>query len=437
MKILYSFFYIIVYLFLSAQISFCQHTITLEEAVNTGLLANYDILISKNNTDISQKNFTYGNAGFLPRLNTSLSQTYTNSNSTLKFFNGTERTAKGAKANALNASAVVNWTVFDGFNMFVSYDRLRTMNEIQKINLKESIQQTILDIQKTYYQIVLQKKLLIALEQNIQMYEKIVGLVNTRLSIGTASKYDLMFSQVELNNYKANYYTQKTLLENAKVELNTLLSKKTEEEFDVVDSVVIGQRMNKEGVNLALNNAVNLADNYRLMNNLDLKSTRSQFYPTIGLTAGYNYVKSQTQIGQVLFNQTSGFTYGVVASWNLFDGLSSRTSYQVSKITSINSEIVYKKTKLESEAKLLQYYKIYSTNLDIFTLENENMSIAQQVSALAIDRFNLGIISAFELQEAQRSYIAAQNRYENARYKAKISELELLKLDGKIINVKN
>lgn len=437
MKILHSSLYLFCFVHLCATISIGQQVLTLEEAVNTGLSQNFDVLISKNNNDISKKNFTYGNAGFLPRLNTSISQTYTNSNSTLKFFNGTERSAKGAKSDALNASAALNWTVFDGFNMFVSYDRLRTMNEIQKINLKESIQQTILDIQKTYYQIVLQKKLLAALEQNIKMYEKIVDLVNSRLNIGTASKYDLMFSQVELNNYRANYYTQKTLLENAKIDLNTILSKKSEEEFDVVDTVVIRERMNKEGVNLALNNAVNLADNFRLMNTLDLKSTRAQFYPTVGLTANYNYIKSKSQIGQVLFNQTSGFTYGVVATWNLFDGFNNRTSYQVSKIAAINSDIAYKKSKLESESRLSQYYKTYTTNLEIFYLENENIKIAQQVSVLAIDRFNLGIISAFELQESQRSFIAAQNRFENARYKAKISELELLKLDGKIVEVKN
>jgi len=268
------------------------------------------------------------------------------------------------------------------------------------------------------------------------MYEKIVDLVNAKLSLGTASKYDLMFSQVELNNYRASYYTQKTLLENAKIDLNVLLSKKNEEEFDVVDTVIIKERMNKEGVNLALNNAVNLADNFRLMNTLDLKSNRAQFYPTVGLTAGYNYIKSKSQIGQVLFNKTSGFTYGVVATWNLFDGFNNRTSYQVSKIAAINSDIAYKKSKLESESRLSQYYKIYTTNLEIFSLENENIKIAKQVSALAIDRFNLGIISAFELQESQRSFIAAQNRFENARYKAKISELELLKLDGKILNVK-
>ena len=146
MKILPSFLVLFCCLHLSVTISKCQQVLTLEDAVATGLSENFDVLISKNNNDISQKNFSYGNAGFLPRLNTSIAQTNTISNSTLRFFNGTERTAKGAKADALNASAALNWTVFDGFNMFVSYDRLRTMNEIQKINLKESIQQTILDL---------------------------------------------------------------------------------------------------------------------------------------------------------------------------------------------------------------------------------------------------------------------------------------------------
>lgn len=434
MKIILVIFSIFSFITLPIAESYGQPLLTLEDAIHTGLLANYDILISKNNNEIAQRNTNYGNAGFLPRISTTAAQTNAVNNSSLKFFNGTERTAKSANSSAITAAVAINWTVFDGFNMFVSYDRLKRMNEIEKINLKESMQQTILSIQKTYYQIVLQKKLLLALQKNIAMYEKIVNLVNIRLKLGTASKYDLMFSQVELNTYKANYYTQKGLLENAKIDLNILLSKKNEEDFDVADTVIIGNRINKENVNIAFNNAVNLADNFRLMNALDLKSARAQFFPTVGLTGSYNTIKARNEIGQVLFNQTSGFTYGIVATWNLFDGFNSRTSYQVSKIAAINGDLAYKRSKLETEAKLSQFYKTYTTNLEIFALENDNIKIAQQVSELAIDRFNLGIISAFELQESQRSFIVAQNRFENAQFRAKISELELLKIDGKILN---
>jgi outer membrane protein len=49
-----------------------------------------------------------------------------------------------------------------------------------------------------------------------------------------------------------------------------------------------------------------------------------------------------------------------------------------------------------------------------------------------LERYKLGLSGSFELITAQKSLEDAQLRLINAKYDCKISEIELLKLSGKI-----
>jgi outer membrane protein len=47
---------------------------------------------------------------------------------------------------------------------------------------------------------------------------------------------------------------------------------------------------------------------------------------------GYNYAKSEAEAGFLLSRQSSGITYGVSASWNIFDGLNLNRQIQNARI---------------------------------------------------------------------------------------------------------
>ncbi|MDZ7604473.1 MAG: TolC family protein [Cyclobacteriaceae bacterium] len=101
-----------------------QDTLQLSTAIQIGLENNFDIKISEGQKEISVNNNTYGNAGFLPTMDAAASQRYTIENTSLTFFNGSEQSRDGAKSNTFAASALVNWTLFDGTTMFYTKDRL-------------------------------------------------------------------------------------------------------------------------------------------------------------------------------------------------------------------------------------------------------------------------------------------------------------------------
>lgn len=89
------------------------------------------------------------------------------------------------------------------------------------------------------------------------------------------------------------------------------------------------------------------------------------------------------------------------------------------------------------EQILSRSFREYNASLDILLLEEDNIRIARLVAELAIERYKLGIISAFEMQESQRSLLIAENKFESAKYKAKISELQLLKSTERLLRSEN
>lgn len=64
--------------------------------------------------------------------------------------------------------------------------------------------------------------------------------------------------------------------------------------------------------------------------------------------------------------------------------------------------------------------------------EEDNILLAQEVLAIAQERYRIGISNAIELQDAFRSFEESMTRLVNSRFDAKTNETELRRLSGQI-----
>jgi outer membrane protein len=69
----------------------------------------------------------------------------------------------------------------------------------------------------------------------------------------------------------------------------------------------------------------------------------------------------------------------------------------------------------------------------LLELEEENIQLAKENVAIALERFRQGVSTNLELREAQRSLEEAYNRLISARYNTKVAETELLRLKGELV----
>jgi len=348
---------------------------------------------------------------------------------------GPDRVITGARSTNNDLGADLNWTVFDGFTMFANYERLKELQKQGELNARLTILTTIADVITAYYDVVRQQKLVIAADSAIDVSVFREQIAKTKLQLGRGSKLDVLTAQVDYNADTSNYLQQLNALQVAKVRLNQIMVRNVNLTFTADNDVNVDQSLvYSKLAELAEKqnpNVQNAFINQRVAS-LNLKSIKGARYPLVSLNSGYSRTNSTSPTG---FNQkfaANGFTYGVTASLNVFNGFLQRQQERNAKIEIENSTLNLSKTKLDVSSQLLTAYQNYTTYLDLVKLEQKNVDIAKENLEITLVKYKLGSIPPLELREAQRNSIDAQNRFIEMEYQAKIAETILKEITGNI-----
>lgn len=408
----------------------------IEDAISIGLENNYSIKLSRKQAAIDRNNLTRGNAGFLPVVTLSASQTFTRENVKQEFLGGQENERDGAKSDRLSAGASLRWTFFDGMKMFITYDKLRELNQAGNIDVERIIENSIRDIILAYYRITLEKNKVGILDTSIKVSEVRLNIANSKYDLGRASKLEYMSAQVDYNEDRSALIRQNEAFTNAKIELNRLLSRDVEEDFTVVETIDID-------TTLQLNQLLEQAssDNKDIMmarknlsiSDLEMREIDAEKWPTLDFNIGFNYSNLSAESGFLLSNRTDGFTYGVSANWPIFNGFNVHRRYQNARINTEISQLMIEDLELQVVSDIKKTFITYQNNITLLQLERENFQVAMENADIALERYKVGMSDALELREAQINAVEALGRLVDATYTTKIAEVDLLLLSGQLL----
>lgn len=408
--------------------------LTLKDAVEIALKNNYNIKLSQNNSTIAANNVTLGNAGILPQVAGNFS---TNSSR-----QKTKQTRNDGTVNNINAhnsnnsyGVNLNWTVFDGFNMFATYDQLKTLDTLGAIRLKDTIQTTIANVITTYYDLISQAEQIKALKGAIDISRTQLHYATDKFSVGRASRLDVLNAEVNLNTDTANLVTQYQQFKSIKIQLNQLLIRDLQTDFSVADTIFVDDKLTlAEIINSAQlqNPAILSAQINKRLAEINLKQVRSTRYPQVGVTSGYTFSNSTTPAGFTLSQNVHGLNYGLTATINIFDGFNQNRREKNAKIQIDNANISAKQTRLAVEAQINSFFVSYLSGLDLVKLGQANVAIAKKNMDISLEKYKLGNITPLEIREAQRNYLDAQSKFFAAQYQSKLAEVTLKQITSSI-----
>ena len=427
---------IVILLLLFSQEVFSQELLSLDRAIEIGLKNNFSIQISNNNAEMAQNDNYIGNAGMLPSLNLNASGNKATNDIKQSYSTGNDVSKVGVASDNLSYGAALNWTLFDGFKMFVTYDKLGVLEDLGNINAKITIETTVSGIIDAYYDVVRQKQLVKVIKDAIDVYDAKVNLAETRYNIGKSSKLDFLQSKVDLNAQKSLLLKQNQALATAKITLNQLLSRNIELDFYVTDTIIIDYKPTIDELKtttLRQNNFLKSYEKNVKVAELSLKQYQAQRYPTLGIGLNYNFSKTDNEAGFVLLNQNQGLSIGFTATYNLFNGSILNHQIEDAEIYLENTNLQFKDARIQVEAGLMKAWKTFQTDLDVLKLEEDNLSVAKENLDVAMERYKQGASSSIELKDAQQSYEDSQGRVVQARYDAKVAETELMRLNGELV----
>lgn len=425
----------LVFTLLFASNTQAQEKLSLEQAVQIALENNFDIKLTKNNVEQARNNFNRANAGMLPVVTGNFSTNNTVSNTKQTLSSGVSQERNGARNSNLAYGPVINWQVFDGFQMFARYDRLKELELLGEANLKLTIQNTLADVITNYYDLVSQQQQIKALNEALTISQLRLKNSNNRFKIGKAAKLEVLAASVDLNTDTTNLLRQLDLYRSTKIKLNELLAREIKTDFVVSDSIIIGNNLlfaDLQSSASQLNPNLQTALINRRIAEINLKQVKANRYPVINLNSGYNFNQSTSELGFARTSTGRGLNYGLTASVNIFNGYLQKRNEKNASLEIDNSRIQYDKVNQNIVSQLTSLYQTYQTNLELVRLEQENLAVAKQNMDITLEKFKIGSVAPLEFREAQRNYINANARFTNSQFEAKLAEIALLQLSGKL-----
>ncbi|MFU8812417.1 MAG: TolC family protein [Balneolaceae bacterium] len=411
-----------------------QQHVTLEDAISIGLENNFGLQISRNVAEISGNNVTLGNAGFLPRVTATASRT--ESVEDTDFVSGGERTERtGARSTNTNAAVNLEWTLFDGLRMFSEYNRLDELSAIADRELRFNAELLVADITLAYFDIIRIQDQVRVLENTVEVSNERIEIEETKFELGSGSEVELLQARSDLNEDRAALLRERNLLEQAMFSFNELLSRSPGEEFSVSESIPINRSLQRDELFSALladNSELALARMQQRVADMEVRSIRGERFPEVSLSSGYSFLRNETDGGFTTFVESTGFSIGLTARIPIFDGFNINRRSQNAQINQKNTRLQLEDQKIRLESRFLTLFRTYQNSLQLVDLEQDNLDNAEKTLDVAIERFRLGDISSLEFREAQRTFQTAENRLINAKFEAKLAEIELLQLSGRL-----
>ena len=437
MKIIKNILFIVVILSTLQGIS--QEILTKKEALEITLENNFGIKIANNNVKVAKNNASVYNTGYLPRLSASSGANYRKDNQTIDRQDGTSTSVDGAVTKSYNAALNLNYTIFDGMGRKYNYQQLKETHNLSEIQARATIENTYLQLFTTYFQIA-------RLTENKENLNEALAISKQRLlrakyqyDYGQSTKLELLNAEVDVNNDSITLINANQQLNNAKRGLNVILGKTEDVYYNVETQVDFIEILSFDALlQKTLENNASLKQNEKniAISEFNIKINKANYLPSLGLNTSYGWNMSENPATSFLAGSSSnGLNAGLSLSWNLFDGGSTKTRVANAKIAVENQQILLEQQKVTIENTLKNTWQNYQNQLFIIEAQEKNVLTTQNNFDRTKERFKLGQITSIQFRQAQINFINSKTALNNAKFDAKLIELQLLQLSGDILNV--
>ena len=417
---------------------FSQSTLSLEDVLAISINKNIDIKIKTN--ELSQvKNYEkVGVLGVLPKIKLNGSASGNQGTSSLEFATDDFPTIDDAESESksINGNVEFSYNLFNGLGSIYTYQKLKRQSDLKSVELLIQIEQILVKTAKQYFDVAY-------LQENNKIISEVLDISKDRYNrikvqneFGNASKLDLLSAEIDLNNDSVKLMNSEYDLEEAKRQLNQTLNKNLDSDFNVENSVNINRDLiysDLKQETLKNNNNILFQKYIVEIAKKDKKINSVSILPRVNISAQYGYNNTESNTSIILDQTNLGLTGFINFSWDIFDGLANRKITQNTKIQIESNKLQLDAINLQIEQEFNSTYQQYLNNVSLIDIEKRNLETSEKFFERAKEQFYQGQLSRNDFRLAQTDLSMSKNRLNQTKYKAKIAELNLYRLAGKII----
>ncbi|MDO1451146.1 TolC family protein [Rhodocytophaga aerolata] len=342
------------------------------------------------------------------------------------------------KNNAV-VSVNANQLLFDG-SYFIGLKAASTYKELARKNLNQSKIQTVEAVTKAYYGVLVNRERLELLDLNVKYLDTLVRETKAMYDNGFVEKIDVDRLEVQLNNLD---YQQQQVDRLQELSLNLL---KFQMGLDMKQNIQLTDSLYFEGIenftvdpvadfDYSQRNEYSLLQTQKELAYLDVRNNRSQYLPQLAAFGTFGYNPAATKLSNITQKERwIDYSFvGLQLNVPIFDGLSKHYKIQQAKLayekTNQNMSLLQNSIDLE----IRQATITLTNNLDALKSQKRNLDLAAEIVRVTRIKYQQGVGSNIEVNNAITAYKEAETNYYSALYDALIAKVDLDKATGKLL----
>ncbi len=365
---------------------------------------------------------------FLPRV--SVNATYTPRSVNKSYITGTTPSSLvKTTTERVDLSLSTSLNIFNGLRDYAGLRASLQRKEAAELTLWQARQTIVYDITQSYYQVLLNRELLLIARENLSASEDLLQLTRRQYEIGLKPITDFYQQQAETASSELSVINAENNLRESRIELQRRLRTDPTQNIAIVgiDTASLDSLPEKADpdslITIALNNRKDLksASATAKAARWEITRSRAPHYPSLDLsfnlgTDGYAYYKYnddvQSDTSPTLSDQLSDqISYSVALSlnWSIFDGFLTHYNIEQAKINYLNQEL----DAGDLEQDIVLDVRLASDN---YNAAQHQINVAQQSRKAAEKAFQtiqrkyqLGAATFVEVQAARATLITARS----------------------------
>jgi outer membrane protein TolC len=419
-------------------------SLTLKEAINYALANKSDAKKAKLKVENSEYQIQEVRSRALPQITANGSLTYNPILQTTYIDGGS---FGGEPGTTIQANFGQKWSSTAGISLtqnlfdqsvFTGLKAAKTTREFYQINEQLTEEQVIERVANNYYAVYVQRQNLTVLDSTFNNTTKVKNIIKGQYDNGLAKKIDLDRILVKISNIntqRQQVLNAVQLQENAlKFYMGMPIETKIvipQAEFEVTPAVFA------ETPNTETRTEYLLMKKQEQLLEFQKKSVIAGYYPTLSLSAGYNYIGQGPKMpwgakpsDGVYWSDFSSI--GLNLRVPIFSGFDTRSKVRKAdvELRSIQEDLIDTKLSLDLA------FANAKTQIDnsVITINNQksNAQLAQEVLSNTKNNYIQGLTSLTDLLDAENAFTEAQNNYTAAVLDYKLAEIQLIKSKGEL-----
>ena len=398
---------------------------TLEECVDHALQNNITVKQSELDLEQSEINKKDAVGNFLPTLNASVTHSWSiglgQDPVTFDAVNSTTKNLSGGISSSLNI-----------------YDGLRNINQLHRSNLEILASRYQLDkikddisllVANSFLQILFNKEQLKVLQAQQVVSQQELERTNELVDAGVLPRGDLLEIQATIATQEQQIVNAENTVLLSRIQLAQLLLIQEYETFDIVDidyqvpTTMILEQSPDAIVSKAKETRydIKIVETNQEIANDNLKIAKGALQPTLrgSYNFGSNYFTSQlfdTPDFETQLTDNKSHNFSLSLSIPIFNGFAASNNVKRNKVNLERAKVQLEQANLDMETAVYQAYNDTKGALKAYEAAQKTLEAREEAFNYSRERYNVGLLNAFDYNQSQNRFEAAQSDVIRTKY---------------------